>query len=144
MPMLDLLLKMRATRRHLALVVDEFGGIDGLLTIEDLVEEIVGEIEDEHDEAGPTISDGPGGSLIADARVPLEAFEAKVGRVLSEAKGADIDTLGGLVFALAGRIPARGEVVKHPSGLEFEVMDADPRRIKRLRVRKLPPPADAA
>jgi CBS domain containing-hemolysin-like protein len=146
MPMLELLLRMRATRRHLALVVDEFGGIDGLLTIEDLVEEIVGEIEDEHDEeARPTISEGPGGTLIADARVPVEEFEAKVGRVLSAEERVASDTLAGLVFALAGRIPARGEVVKHPSGLEFEVIDADPRRIKRLRVRKLPPPpVDAA
>ena len=146
MRVLDLLLKMRATRRHLALVVDEFGGIDGLLTIEDLVEEIVGEIEDEHDEdARPTITEGPGGTLIADARVPVEEFEEKVGPVLGEEEREAIVTLGGLVFALAGRIPARGEVVKHPSGLEFEVVDADPRRIKRLRVRKPPPPpADAA
>jgi len=145
MRVLDLLLRMRATRRHLALVVDEFGGIDGLLTIEDLVEEIVGEIEDEHDEdEGPTISEGPGGILIADARLPLEAFEDKLGPVLGEEERSEIDTLGGLVFALAGRVPARGEVVKHPSGLEFEIIDADPRRIKRLRVRKPPPPADAA
>jgi len=146
MRVLDLLLKMRATRRHLALVVDEFGGIDGLLTIEDLVEEIVGEIEDEHDEdARPTITEGPGGTLIADARVPVEEFEEKVGPVLGEEEREAIVTLGGLVFALAGRIPARGEMVKHPSGLEFEVVDADPRRIKRLRVRKPPPPpADAA
>ena len=146
MRVLDLLLKMRATRRHLALVVDEFGGIDGLLTIEDLVEEIVGEIEDEHDEdARPTITEGPGGTLIADARVPVEEFEEKVGSVLGEEEREAIVTLGGLVFALAGRIPARGEMVKHPSGLEFEVVDADPRRIKRLRVRKPPPPpADAA
>jgi len=142
---LDLLLKMRATRRHLALVVDEFGGIDGLVTIEDVVEEIVGEIEDEHDgELRPSIVEGAGGVLIADARVPVEEFEAKVGRVLREEEREDIDTLGGLVFALASRIPARGEVVAHPSGLEFEVIDADPRRIRRLRVRNLPPPPASA
>jgi len=145
MRVLDLLLKMRATRHHLALVVDEFGGIDGILTIEDLVEEIVGEIEDEHDvDWRPTLMEGPGGTLIADARVPVEAFEAKVGPVLLEEEREENDTLGGLVFALAGRIPARGEVVAHHSGLEFEVIDADPRRIKRLRVRNLPRQRDVA
>ncbi len=142
MRVLDLLLKMRATRRHLVLVVDEFGGIDGLVTIEDLVEEIVGEIEDEHDdEARPAIVEGPGGVLVADARVPVEELEARVGPLLRDEEREDIDTLGGLVFALAGRIPARGEVIAHPSGLEFEVIDADPRRIKRLRVRNVPRPA---
>jgi CBS domain containing-hemolysin-like protein len=141
MRVLDLLLKMRATRQHLALVVDEFGGIDGLVTIEDLVEEIVGEIEDEHGaEARPLLSEAGAGTLIADARVPLEEFEARVGPVLPAEEREDIDTVGGLVFALAGRIPARGEVIVHSSGLEFEVIDADPRRIKQLRVRNLPPP----
>ncbi|MFI4989241.1 MAG: hemolysin family protein [Alphaproteobacteria bacterium] len=145
MPVLDLLLKMRATRRHLALVVDEFGGIDGIVTVEDLVEEIVGEIADEHDdESRPGIVEAAGGMLVADARVPLEEFEAKVGPVLLAEERADIDTLGGLVFALAGRIPARGEVITHPSGVQFEVIDADPRRIKRLRVRNLPRPTAAA
>ncbi len=139
MHVLDLLLQMRATRHHLALVVDEFGGIDGLVTIEDLVEEIVGEIEDEHDlEAGPSLEAGPDGTLVADARLPIEALEERIGRVLLDGEREDIDTLAGLVFALAGRIPARGEVIRHPSGLEFEVMDADPRRIKRLRIRNLP------
>lgn len=145
MRVLDLLLKMRATRHHLALVIDEFGGIDGLVTIENLVEEIVGEIEDEHDaESGPLLQELGGGMLAADGRVPVEEFEARVGPMLKDDQRADIDTLGGLVFALAGRIPARGEVVKHPSGLEFEVVDADPRRIKRLRVRKVPPLPPAA
>jgi CBS domain containing-hemolysin-like protein len=140
MRVLDLLLKMRATRHHLALVVDEFGGIDGLVTIENLVEEIVGKIEDEHDaEARPMLQELGGGALAADGRVSVEEFEARVGPILKDEERAGIDTLGGLVFALAGRIPARGEVVKHPSGLEFEVVDADPRRIKRLRVRKVPP-----
>lgn len=146
MRVLDLLLKMRATRHHLALVVDEFGGIDGVVTVEDLVEEIVGEIADEHDlDERPTLVEGAGGVLIADARVPVEEFEARVGSVLLPEERADIETLGGLVFALAGRIPARGEVVTHPSGLEFEVVDADPRRIKRLKVRNLPqPPVEAS
>ncbi|HUC62089.1 MAG TPA: hemolysin family protein [Alphaproteobacteria bacterium] len=140
MRVLDLLLKMRATRHHLALVVDEFGGIDGLVTIENLVEEIVGEIEDEHDaEARPLLQELGGGALAADGRVSVEELEARVGPLLKDEERSDIDTLGGLVFALAGRIPARGEVVTHPSGLEFEVVDADPRRIKRLRVRKVPP-----
>ena len=136
MLVLDLLLEMRLTRVHMALVVDEFGGIDGLVTIEDLVEEIVGEIEDEHDpEEGPRLIRRPDGRLLADARVDLEDFEAVVGTVLGPDEREDIDTLGGLVFALAGRVPTRGEVVAHPSGLEFEVVDADPRRIKRLLIR---------
>ncbi|HYE48063.1 MAG TPA: hemolysin family protein, partial [Azospirillaceae bacterium] len=142
MPVLDLLLQMRQTRQHMALVVDEFGGIDGLVTIEDLVEEIVGEIEDEHDEqARPKLVTRPDGTVIADARLPLEDFEAQVGPVFDAEDLEDVDTLGGLVFSLAGRVPSRGELLKHPSGLEFEVVDADPRRIKRLRVRNLPPPA---
>ncbi len=141
MPVLDLLLKMRQARQHLALVVDEFGGIDGLISIEDLVEEIVGEIEDEHDEEeSPRLQPRPDGSLIADARIPIEEFEAQVGRVFDADDLEDVDTLGGLVFSMAGRVPPRGEVLTHPSGLEFEVMDADPRRIKRLRVRNLPQP----
>jgi CBS domain containing-hemolysin-like protein len=124
---------------HLALVVDEYGGIDGLVTIEDLVEEIVGEIEDEHDEAAsPKIVPRPDGTLLVDARVPIDDFLAEVGPVLPEEESEDYDTLGGLVFSLAGRVPTRGETLQHPSGLEFEVVDADPRRIKRLKVRNLP------
>ncbi len=139
MPVLDLLVQMRQTRRHLALVVDEFGGIDGLVTIEDLVEEIVGEIEDEHDEdAAPRLVEKPDGTLIADARLPIEDFEQRVGPVLTEDEREDIDTLGGLVVSLAGRVPARGELLTHPSGLEFEIVDADSRRLKRLRVRNAP------
>ena len=136
MPILELLLQMRASRIHMALVVDEFGGIDGLLTIEDLVEEIVGEIEDEHDErAEPAMIERPDGTLEADARVEIEDFENRVGEVLSSKEHEeDIDTLGGLVFYLAGRVPGRGEVIRHESGIEFEILDADPRRIKRLRV----------
>ncbi len=140
MRVLDLLLEMRLSRVHMALVVDEFGGIDGLVTIEDLVEEIVGEIEDEHDVAvGPKLIERPDGSLIADARTTIEEFEERVGPVLSdEEREEDIDTLGGLLFSLAGRVPDRGELVKHPhSGISFEVLEADPRRVKRLRVRSV-------
>ncbi|GAB4394698.1 MAG: hemolysin family protein [Kiloniellaceae bacterium] len=142
MRVLDLLLEMRLSRVHMALVVDEFGGIDGLITIEDLVEEIVGEIEDEHDVAvGPKLIERPDGSLIADARTTIEEFEERVGPVLSEEeRDEDIDTLGGLLFSLAGRVPDRGELVKHPpSGITFEVLEADPRRVKRLRLRNVAP-----
>lgn len=139
MPVLDLLLQMRESRQHMALVVDEFGGIDGLVTIEDLVEEIVGEIEDEHDDqAPPPLVVRPDGSLIADARVSIEEFEERVGAVLTDGEREDIDTLGGLVVSLAGRVPGRGELLRHESGMEFEVVDADPRRLKRLRVRNIP------
>ena len=138
MSVLDLLLEMREKRQHLALVVDEFGGIDGLVTIEDLVEEIVGEIEDEHEaDEAPRLIERPDGSVIADARLPIEEFEARFGPILSDDEREDIDTLGGLVYAIAGRIPARGELLRHPSGLEFEIVDADPRRIRRLRVRRV-------
>lgn len=133
----DLLLEMRVKRCHMALVVDEFGGIDGLLTIEDLVEEIVGEIEDEHDRHDePDLSERADGTLVAEARVSIEDLEESTGPFVSEDEREEIDTIGGLVFALAGRVPIRGELVGHPSGVEFEVLDADPRRIKRLRVRR--------
>ncbi len=139
MPLLDLLLQMRLSRVHMALVVDEFGGIDGLVTIEDVIEEIVGEIEDEHDDADqPKLNERGDGSAIADARMPIKTLEERARRPLRPSEHDEVDTLGGLVFALAGRVPARGEVIKHPSGLEFDVLDADPRRVKRLRVRGLP------
>src|SRR6201987_1167370 len=139
-PILDLLVQMRQARTHIAMVVDEFGGIDGLVTIEDLIEEIVGEIEDEHDEAnGPSLIERGDGSLIADARTPIESLEHYQGIQLRPDDDQEgIDTLGGLVSSLAGRVPKRGEVIAHPSGIEFEVLDADPRKIKRLRVRSLP------
>lgn len=140
MHVLELLLEMRAKRCHMALVVDEYGGIDGLVTIEDLVEEIVGEIEDEHDHADePVMSVTRDGILYADARVELEVLEDRFGKLFSEEEREDIDTLGGLVFALAGRVPVRGELISHPSGMEFEVLDADPRRVKKLKVRGLVP-----
>lgn len=141
--LLDLLLEMRLKRTHMALVVDEYGGIDGLMTIEDVVEQIVGEIEDEHDRTvEPDYIERPDGVIEADARVPIEDLEARVGPLLTEEQREDVDTLGGLVFFLAGRVPSRGELITHPSGLEFEVIDADPRRIKRLRVRNVPKPKD--
>ena len=134
-PVLDLLLQMRQARVHLALVVDEYGGIDGLVTIEDLVETITGDIADEHDEVeGPMLTERQDGTLDVDARLKVSAFEEQLGPVLTDdEREADIETMGGLVFALAGRVPARGEVISHPSGLEFRVMDADARRIRRLR-----------
>lgn len=146
MPVLDLLLQMRQTRTHLALVVDEYGGIDGLVTIEDLVETIVGDISDEHDEIeGPLLVERPDGALDINARLPVEEFEAKLGPVLSEdERDADIETVGGLVFNLAGRVPAKGEILHHPSGIEFLVLDADARRIRRVRVRKVAEPTASA
>jgi CBS domain containing-hemolysin-like protein len=141
---LDLLLQMRLSRAHMALVVDEFGGIDGLVTIEDLIEQIIGEIEDEHDKVrGPMLIRRSDGTIFADARAPIEDFEELVGPILTdEEREADIDTLGGLVTSLTDRVPSRGELVSHPSGFAFEVLDADPRRIKRLRVRPKPLQAD--
>jgi CBS domain containing-hemolysin-like protein len=143
---IDLLLQMRLARMHMALVVDEFGGVDGLVTIEDVVEEIVGEIEDEHDVAErPKLIPRPDGTIIADARATIAEFEQHTGPVLTEEERAqDIDTLGGLVTALAGRVPSRGELIGHPSGIAFEILDADPRRVKRvrLRLRQPPPPPE--
>jgi CBS domain containing-hemolysin-like protein len=140
MPILDLLVQMRQARTHIAMVVDEFGGIDGLVTIENLIEEIVGDIEDEHDvDEHPTLLERPDGTVIADARMPIETLEEKRGtRLRPEGDTEEVSTLGGLVFTLAGRVPKRGEVIAHPDGIEFEVLDADPRRVKRLRVRGLP------
>ena len=134
-----LLQKMQSDRRHMALVIDEYGGVDGLLTIEDLIEQVVGEIEDEHDiDEGHNWTEESPGSFIALAKTPLEEFEAALGQSLTDDEAVDeeeIDTLGGLVFMLLGRVPVRGEVVEHPSGATIEVLEADPRRIKRLRVR---------
>ncbi len=138
-PILDLLLQMRVARMHLALVVDEYGGIDGLLTIEDLVETIVGDIADEHDEHdAPMVTERADGTLDVDARMKVRDFEARIGAILTEEeREADIDTIGGLIFTIAGRVPARGEVISHVSGAEFRVLDSDARRIRRLRA-KLP------
>jgi hemolysin (HlyC) family protein len=138
MPAVDLLVKMQATRIHLAIVVDEYGGTDGLASIEDLVEEIVGEIEDEHDEeSAPMILPTDDGGFIADARAPLEEVSAVLGEDLEIGDLVeDIDTLGGLVFSRVGHIPVRGELIEFPGGYEFEIIDADPRRIKRVRIQR--------
>lgn len=135
MRVLELLLEMRVKRSHMALVVDEFGGVDGLVTIEDLVEEIVGEIDDEHDrDDEPKMERRKDGSWVADARIELETFEERIGSSLLGDDHEDIDTLGGLVFAVAGRVPIRGEIISYQNGVEFEILDADPRRIHRVRV----------
>jgi magnesium and cobalt transporter len=154
MPVGVLLQKMQKDRVHMALVIDEYGGVDGLVTIEDLIETVIGEIEDEHDEADAAlwVMEKPG-VYLAQARAPLEEIEAAIGlRLRTDEDDEEIDTLGGLVFLRTGRVPARGEIVAHESGVAFEVIDADPRRIKRLRLRlpgvpvapaALPPPAKA-
>ena len=141
MPAVDLLVRMQATRTHMALVIDEYGGTDGLVSIEDLVEIVVGDIEDEHDEAeGSGITRLADGRLVADARVPLEDIsEALAVDLLSARQAEDVDTLGGLIVSIAGRVPARGELIKGPDGLEFEVLDADPRRLKRVRIHRPTP-----
>jgi CBS domain containing-hemolysin-like protein len=145
MRVLDLLKEMRSTRIHLALVVDEYGGVDGLVTIEDLVEEIVGEIEDEHDSGvPPTLVEEGEGVALADARIAIGELEARCGRFVSDEERAEVDTLGGLVFYLASRVPARGEIIRHPSGVEFEIVEADPRRVRQLRIRNYKRDAPAA
>jgi CBS domain containing-hemolysin-like protein len=134
----DLLVRMQASRIHIAMVIDEFGGLDGLVTLEDVLEAVVGEIEDEHDEAELAMIQGrAGGVFEIDARAPLEDLEKAlgIGLVTEEMDDEAIDTAAGLVAALAGRLPQRGEVITHPAGIDFEVTDADPRRIKRLRAR---------
>jgi len=142
MPALDLLLKMQSSHIHLALVVDEYGGTDGLVSIEDLVEEIVGDIDDEHDvDEEARLVARTDGSFDADARVDLDDLKARTGIDLASGEeGEDVDTLGGLVSSLLGRVPVRGEIVAHPAGFEFEVLEADPRRVKLLRVRRVAEP----
>lgn len=139
----NLLLRMQTTRTHMALVIDEFGGTDGLVTMEDLVEAVVGDIDDEHDEAAAVaITPKPGGVYEADARAPLEDLEAALGAELTpEDFEEEIDTVAGLVTALAGRVPQLGEIIAHPGGYEFQVLDADPRRVKRVRLRPATPAA---
>jgi CBS domain containing-hemolysin-like protein len=137
MPAMNLLIRMQTTRIHMALVVDEYGGTDGLVTIEDLVEQVVGEIEDEHDEAEVAhITKDALGVFSASARTPIAELEEVLGRrVVTEEEAEEVDTLGGLVFSILGRVPVRGEIVHHVhTGLEFEVLDADPRRVKKLRI----------
>jgi len=135
MPLADLLVKMQASRMHLALVVDEYGGTDGLVTLEDLVEEIVGEIEDEHDEDVAMLIRRGRLAWEVDARMETDDFAEESGLQL-ELEDHDVDTLGGVAFALAGRVPLRGEVLPHPSGVDLEILESDVRRIHRLVVRQ--------
>jgi CBS domain containing-hemolysin-like protein len=138
MPAVDLLVRMQATRTHMALVIDEYGGTDGLVSIEDLVEMVVGDIEDEHDDASARmIVASDNDTFIADARAGLDEVAETLGIDLKDEESAeDIDTLGGFIVTLAGRVPARGELIAGPEHLEFEVLDADPRRVKRLRIHR--------
>jgi CBS domain containing-hemolysin-like protein len=142
---LDLLVKMQASHTHLALVIDEYGGTDGLVSIEDIIEQIVGDIFDEHDEVTAALKPDAGG-YIADARMDLEDFKTDTGHDFLVGDGEDapdIDSLGGLVVSLLGRVPQRGEIVTHPDGSEFQVLEADPRRVRKLRV-TLPKPLKPA
>ena len=142
MPALNLFLRMQSTRVHLAMVVDEYGGTDGLVSIEDLVEQIVGEIEDEHDDEIDVIEGDTTTGFVALARTPISELEAKLGLklVTDPEEAEDFDTIGGLVVAQLGRVPVRGELIHHASGLEFEILDADPRRINKLRIYKAAAP----
>ncbi len=145
MPVLELLLKMQTSHTHLALVIDEYGGTDGLVSIEDIIEQIVGDIADEHDEEAPHAHPLAGGGFVADARIDLEDFKNETGITFPLDDGQEeIDTLGGLVVSLLGRVPQRGEIVAHPAGYEFEVLEADPRRVKRLCIRPSAPLATDA
>lgn len=136
MPLGVLLRKMQAERTHFALMIDEYGGVDGLVTIEDLLEQVVGDIDDEHDtqEDAAIVVETPGTWLV-DARTELDELEARLGHRLTDPESEeDVDTLGGLAVLLLGRLPARGELIEHPLGLELEVVEADPRRVRRLRL----------
>ena len=129
--LLDLLQEMRLKRLHLALVLDEFGGVDGLLTIEDLVEEIVGEIQDEHDDPdAPLVSNSGNGILLADARLEMEELEQITGKLTTNESDFEIDTLGGLICSIVGRVPGRGECIRHPTGIEFQIIEGDARRVR--------------
>ena len=141
MPVAALLASMQASRVQMALVIDEYGGTDGLVSLEDVVEMVVGDIEDEHDgEDGPMIVQEGDGSFLADARADLDEVSAAIGTDLAKGEAGDeIDTVGGLVFSLLGRIPVRGELVSIPGDFEIEILDADPRRLKRLRIYRRPP-----
>ena len=142
MPASDLLVKMKTSHIHLAVVVDEYGGTDGLLSFEDLVEAIVGDIADEHDddEEGDLIRKQADSVYVADARISISTLDQMFNvDLLSEDQEDEADTLGGLVFEMQGRVPPRGEIIKHPSGLEFEIMETDPRRVKKVRIHVKPP-----
>ncbi|WP_119388770.1 hemolysin family protein [Taklimakanibacter lacteus] len=144
MPAGDLLIKMQSTHIHMAIVVDEYGGTDGLVSIEDLVEQIVGDISDEHDSDEQLIVSNADGSFTASARADLEELEKLLNvDFLPEERDEETDTLGGLIFSMFGRVPVRGELLRHDSGIEFEVLEADPRRVKRVKIRAPLPQAPA-
>ena len=134
--LLDLLYEMRIKRRHLALVVDEYGGIDGLVTIEDLVEELVGEIEDEHDLSSDCkLEKLEDGSIIVEARIIINLVEGFIESIRKDDLNEEIETLGGFIISIAGRVPVKGEVIKYsPSGLKFEILDADPRKVILVKI----------
>jgi CBS domain containing-hemolysin-like protein len=139
MKLSTLFLRMQSTRTHLALVIDEYGGTDGLVSMEDLVEQVVGEIEDEHDVEGPAVQVKPGGSVEAEGRAEIEELESILGVSLALPEHEDnFDTVAGLDVALCGRVPQRGEILPHPAGYELEILDADPRRVKRVRLKPAP------
>lgn len=139
MRVLDLILLMRSRRKHLVLVVDEYGGIDGLATIGDVIEALVGEIDDEYEQDDePELLVNRDGSVLADARYDIDYFHEKFGGILTEEQLEDVDTIGGMIFAMIGRIPAQGEIIGHESGATFEILDADPRRVNRVLIRNLP------
>jgi len=141
MPATDLLLKMQSVHIHLAIVVDEYGGTDGLVSIEDVVEEIVGEISDEHDDDVDFLVKTTNGNFIADARAPIDMVEGVLKiDLLPDEQDEDADTLGGFVFSMLGRVPVRGELIRHNSGVEFEIMQADARRVKRIKIHTQPSP----
>jgi CBS domain containing-hemolysin-like protein len=143
MPAGDLLIKMQSTHIHLAIVVDEYGGTDGLVSIEDLVEQIVGDISDEHDSDEELIVSNGDGTFTASARADLEELEKLLDvDFLPEERDEETDTLGGLIFSMFGRVPVRGELLRHASGIEFEILEADPRRVKRVKIRP-PAPSEA-
>ncbi|MGE3141727.1 MAG: hemolysin family protein [Hyphomonadaceae bacterium] len=138
MKLSTLFLKMQSNRSHLALVIDEYGGTDGLVSMEDLVEQIVGEIDDEHDDEAALIQARPGAALEADGRASIEALEAALGASVALPEHEDeFDTVAGLAMALGGHVPQRGEILRHPAGFEIEILDGDPRRVKRVRVRRV-------
>ena len=136
---LDLLVEMRRSKKHLAVVVDEYGGIDGLITIADLVSAIVGEIKDEHDKDQPArLIERADGTILVDARVDVDDLEERFGAFMTDDEREEIDTMGGLCMTIAGHLPVRGELLSHSSGMEIEVIDADPRRIKRVKITRKP------
>ncbi len=145
MPVSDLILFMKEKRKHMVLIIDEYGGIDGLVTLGDVIETIMGEIEDEYDTSTHNVLiERTDGTILAEGRVELDEFEEQFGQFFSEEEHEEADTLAGLVFSIAGRVPARGEVISHENGIEFEILDAGPRRINRLKILNLDKARDAA